>query len=236
MEVVPAAHMLHWPVATKAVPAVLIRPVAHGLQVVAVLPVDAVPPFKVVVLPVGQFLQLVAPAVASVAGASTYLPLPQASHAAAVNASSLNWPAAQLLQMLAPDAVPPVEDLPAPHVVQAAPLDEILPTTQFVQADTAVLPFSSVDAPAAHLVQVVWPFATSAATHLPTMQSVHAAPNAEILPASQTMHVLVDGPIAADFPAAQLVHAAPLVAILPTTQFVQADSAVLPCPPVDVPA
>ena len=154
-EDVPAAHMVHWPVATKAVPAVLIRPVAHGLQVVAVLPVDAVPPVEDVVLPVGQFVQLVAPAVASVAEASTYLPVAQASHAAAIEASSLNCPATQFVHVFAPTATPPREDLPAPHVVQAAPLEEILPTTQSLQADNAVLPLPSVDFPASHPIQVI---------------------------------------------------------------------------------
>ena len=54
---VPAAHVVHGPVATDDVPAVLNSPMAHGLQVVVVVPVAAVPPVAVVALPVGQLTQ-----------------------------------------------------------------------------------------------------------------------------------------------------------------------------------
>ena len=66
----PAAHVMHWPVGEDEVPAVFVLPTVHGLHVVVVLPVGAVPPTSEVVLPVGQFLQSVAPAAASVAGDS----------------------------------------------------------------------------------------------------------------------------------------------------------------------
>ena len=192
---------------------------------VAVLPVDAVPPVEDVVLPVGQFVQLVAPAVASLAGASTYLPVAQASHAAATEASSLNCPAPQLLQMLAPDAVPPMEDLPAPHVVQAAPLDEILPTTQSMQVLVAVP--TAADFPAAQFVQ--------------------PAPSNETFPtghATQSV-TLVPAPVATEVPAAHFVHSvAPAVASLagalayiPVAQFSQAaatEASALNFPPLQL--
>ena len=81
-----------------------------------VLPVEAVPPFSEVALPVGQFVQLKAPAPAPLAGASTYIPLLQSLQAAGSNPLTLNFPATQLVQVFAPDATPPNEDLPAAHV------------------------------------------------------------------------------------------------------------------------
>ena len=118
MEDLPASQVVHWPVAVELVPGVEVSPTAHGLQVVAVLPVEAVPPTADVVDPVGQFLQLVAPAAASNAGASTYWPVLQSLHAAATNASNLNFPAIQFVQTLSFPAlpVPPIEDVPALHV------------------------------------------------------------------------------------------------------------------------
>ena len=97
-------------------PAVLVSPTPHGLQVVVVLPVGAVPPTSEVALPVGQFVQLKAPAEAPLAGASMYIPLLQSLQAAATKALTLNFPATQLVQVFAPNATPPMEDLPAAHV------------------------------------------------------------------------------------------------------------------------
>jgi hypothetical protein len=57
IEDVPAAHVVHGPVAAEVVPAVLNSPTAHGLHVVVVVPVAAVPPVAVVALPVGQLRQ-----------------------------------------------------------------------------------------------------------------------------------------------------------------------------------
>ena len=56
-EDVPAAQSVQGPVAVEDVPATLNSPTAHGLHVVVVVPVDAVPPVAVVVLPVGQLRQ-----------------------------------------------------------------------------------------------------------------------------------------------------------------------------------
>ena len=96
-----------------------------------------------------------------------------------------------------------------------------------------------MDVPASqevHPTVAVCPLVTSAATHRPTTQSMHAAPTAEILPASQTMHVLVAVPTAADFPAAQFVQPAPSNETLPTTHATQPVTLV-PAPAVtEVPA
>ena len=54
---VPAAHVVHCPVAAEDVPAVLNSPTAHGLHVVVVVPVAAIPPVVVVALPAGQLRQ-----------------------------------------------------------------------------------------------------------------------------------------------------------------------------------
>ena len=80
------------------------------------MPVEAVPPTSDVELPVGQFVQVKAPALASLAEPAAYIPLLQVLHAAATKASTLNFPATQLVQLLAPDSTPPTEDLPAVHV------------------------------------------------------------------------------------------------------------------------
>ena len=166
--------------------------------------------------------------------AATHRPTTQSMHAAP---TAEILPASQTMHVLV--AVPTAADFPAAQLVQAAPLVEILPATQFVQSVSIVLPGAAVEVPATQYVQptvAVCPLVTSAATHRPTTQSTHAAPTAEILPASQTMQVLVAVPTAADFPAAQFVQPAPSNETFPTGHATQSVTLV-PAPAVtEVPA
>ena len=131
---------------------------------VVVIPVEAVPPISLVAEPAGQFVQKVLGAFAV-----EYVPFPQSSHAAAIKASVLNFPAPQLLQMLlAP--VPPMEDFPAAHVVQTAPAKETVPTKQSLQSLVDVP--AGADFPATQLIHSVASF--SAIVYLPAGQREQA--------------------------------------------------------------
>ena len=126
----PAAQLVQ-PAPTKET-----FPTTHRMQSSTLIPAPAATE-----VPAAHFVHSVAPAVASLAGALAYIPVAQFSQAAATEASALNFPPLQLLHVLAPAATPPIDDVPAAHVVHGPVAAEDVP---------AVL-----NSPTAHGLQVV---------------------------------------------------------------------------------
>ena len=156
-----------------------------------------------------------------------YLPAAQATHELATKAPAVSeyFPAQQSTQELFAEEPTVTEYLPAPQFVQelSAAVVRYLPATQSLHVAATEAPTTAENVPAPQPMQVLGAVAPRVTEYFPAVQSEHAEPASEYLPAAQpTQAVEVVDPDGEDVPALQLEHTSEPKAALcfPTTHAV----------------